>query len=57
MWRPTDRLPDLTDDALARLLGREGAPKAPAAMLERLAGRTVLVTGAGGSIGDRKSVV
>ncbi|MCC6982930.1 MAG: polysaccharide biosynthesis protein [Bauldia sp.] len=52
MWRPTDRLPDLTDGALARLLGREGAPKAPAAMLERLAGRTVLVTGAGGSIGS-----
>jgi FlaA1/EpsC-like NDP-sugar epimerase len=48
MWPLTE----FTDEALARLLGREGAPKTPDEMLRSVAGKTVLVTGAGGSIGS-----
>jgi FlaA1/EpsC-like NDP-sugar epimerase len=45
-------LTEFTDEALARLLGREGAPKVPEEMLRSVSGKTVLVTGAGGSIGS-----
>jgi len=44
--------PDLREVGIADLLGREEFMIDAAAMQERFAGRTVLVTGAGGSIGS-----
>ncbi len=44
--------PDLREVGIADLLGREEFAVDAAAMQERFAGKTVLVTGAGGSIGS-----
>ncbi|HSV97658.1 MAG TPA: nucleoside-diphosphate sugar epimerase/dehydratase [Spirochaetota bacterium] len=44
--------PDLCEVGIAELLGREEFAVDAAAMQERFAGKTVLVTGAGGSIGS-----
>ncbi len=44
--------PDLREVGIADLLGREEFAVDAAAMVERFAGKTVLVTGAGGSIGS-----
>ncbi len=45
--------PDLREVGIADLLGREEFAVDAAAMQERFAGKTVLVTGAGGSIGSQ----